>query len=70
MDKVQKYNSFNTNTPSSEFYRNYLGHVSSGLDRLGHFTSVYSRLCQVSPRYNKLYLVRPRKDSFIQFSTV
>jgi hypothetical protein len=25
MDKVQKYNSFNTNTPSSESYRNYLG---------------------------------------------
>jgi len=24
MDKVQKYNSFNTNTPSSESYRNYL----------------------------------------------
>jgi hypothetical protein len=23
MDKVQKYNSFNTNTPSSESYRNY-----------------------------------------------
>jgi len=26
MDKVQKYNSFNTNTPSSESYRNYLGY--------------------------------------------
>jgi hypothetical protein len=25
MDKVQKYNPFNTNTPSSESYRNYLG---------------------------------------------
>jgi len=24
MDKVQKYNSFNTNTPSSESCRNYL----------------------------------------------
>jgi hypothetical protein len=24
MDKVRKYNSFNTNTPSSESYRNYL----------------------------------------------
>jgi len=24
MDKVQKHNSFNTNTPSSESYRNYL----------------------------------------------
>jgi len=23
MDKVQKYKSFNTNTPSSESYRNY-----------------------------------------------
>jgi hypothetical protein len=23
MDKVQKYNLFNTNTPSSESYRNY-----------------------------------------------
>jgi len=23
MDKVQKYNSFNTNTPSSESYRNH-----------------------------------------------
>jgi hypothetical protein len=23
MDKVQKHNSFNTNTPSSEYYRNY-----------------------------------------------
>jgi len=23
MDKVQKYNSFNTNTPSSESYRKY-----------------------------------------------
>jgi hypothetical protein len=28
MDKVQKYNSFNTNIPSSESYRNYL--CSSG----------------------------------------
>jgi hypothetical protein len=27
MDKVQKHNSFNTNTPSSESYRNYLGSV-------------------------------------------
>jgi hypothetical protein len=26
-DKVQKYNSFNTNTPSSESYRNYSGLV-------------------------------------------
>jgi len=26
MDKVQKYNLFNTNTPSSESYRNYLLH--------------------------------------------
>jgi hypothetical protein len=25
MDKVQKHNSFNTNTPSSESYRNYEG---------------------------------------------
>jgi hypothetical protein len=25
MDKVQKYNSFNTNTPSSESYRNFYG---------------------------------------------
>jgi len=24
MDKVQKHNSFNTNTPSSESYRNYV----------------------------------------------
>jgi hypothetical protein len=24
MDKFQKYNSFNTNTPSSESYRNYV----------------------------------------------
>jgi hypothetical protein len=24
MDKVQKHNSFNTNTPSSESYRNYI----------------------------------------------
>jgi len=24
MDKVQKHNSFNTNTPSSESYRNHL----------------------------------------------
>jgi hypothetical protein len=24
MDKVQKHNSFDTNTPSSESYRNYL----------------------------------------------
>jgi len=28
MDKVQKHNSFNTNTPSSESYRN---HVLSGI---------------------------------------
>jgi len=27
MDKVQKYNSFNTNTPSSESYRNYLCNI-------------------------------------------
>jgi len=24
MDKVQKHNSFNTNTPSSESYRNFI----------------------------------------------
>jgi len=24
MDKVQKHNSFNTNTPSSESYKNYI----------------------------------------------
>jgi hypothetical protein len=29
MDKVQKYNSFNTNTPSSESYRNYLTVLTS-----------------------------------------
>jgi hypothetical protein len=29
MDKVQKHNSFNTNTPSSESYRNYLKHSSA-----------------------------------------
>jgi len=28
MDKVQKYNSFNTNTPSSESYRNYFRPLS------------------------------------------
>jgi hypothetical protein len=27
MDKVQKYNSLNTNTPSSESYRNYLSYL-------------------------------------------
>jgi hypothetical protein len=27
MDKVQKHDSFNTNTPLSESYRNYLIHV-------------------------------------------
>jgi hypothetical protein len=27
MDKVQKHNLFNTNTPSSESYRNYLGKI-------------------------------------------
>jgi hypothetical protein len=34
MDKVQKYNSFNTNIPSSESYRNYLccKHVEEGND--------------------------------------
>jgi hypothetical protein len=32
MDKVQKNNSFNTNTPSSESYRNYLtNHLKVGL---------------------------------------
>jgi hypothetical protein len=29
MDKVQKHNSFNTNTPSSESYRNYKTHANS-----------------------------------------
>jgi hypothetical protein len=38
MDKVQKYNSFNTNTPSSESYRNYcLSHVSKILPLLHRF---------------------------------
>jgi len=36
MDKVQKYNSFNTNTPSSESYRNYLG---------GYCTPQDQRIC-------------------------
>jgi hypothetical protein len=30
MDKVQKYNSFNTITPSSESYRNYLAGWKAG----------------------------------------
>jgi hypothetical protein len=29
MDKVQQYNSFNTNTPSLESYRNYLFYFGS-----------------------------------------
>jgi len=33
MDKVQKYNSFNTNTPSSESYRNYLQIICQPLTR-------------------------------------
>jgi hypothetical protein len=36
MDKVQKYNSFNTNTPPSESYRNY-GESSSVIKC--HFTA-------------------------------
>jgi hypothetical protein len=31
MDKVQKYNSFNTNTPSSESYRNYQLRMSENI---------------------------------------
>jgi hypothetical protein len=43
MDKVQKYNSFNTNTPSSESYRNYLN--SAGFCGGGHGLS-----CAAEPR--------------------
>jgi hypothetical protein len=31
MDKVQKHNSFNTNTPSSESYRNHLYALSTSI---------------------------------------
>jgi len=39
MDKVQKYNSFNTNTPSSESYRNYLS-----IDAYGIFSYIQSKI--------------------------
>jgi hypothetical protein len=35
MDKVQKYNSFDTNTPSSESYRNYSGAVFRWVQSIG-----------------------------------
>jgi hypothetical protein len=45
MDKVQKYNSFNTNTPSSESYRNYLDcvelHLKNSLPTIQQFDDYF-----------------------------
>jgi hypothetical protein len=49
MDKVQKYNSFNTNTPSSESYRNY---IVSGLVDIWR---TYEKFVD-SPYYSELEL--------------
>jgi hypothetical protein len=40
MDKVQKYNSFNTNTPSSESYRNY-----NCYNWCIHNSGIHNRVC-------------------------
>jgi hypothetical protein len=54
MDKVQKHNSFNTNTPSSESYRNYQGQEC--VELYLHFPSTSSwRL--PSPIYLFIYLL-------------
>jgi hypothetical protein len=49
MDEVQKHNSFNTNTPSSESYKNYP--LSKSLTEVSGKTS-----CTVTAR--KLFLIR------------
>jgi len=43
MDKVQKYNSFNTNTPSSESYRNYCQKSC----RMPHYKQLWTYLSQM-----------------------
>jgi hypothetical protein len=48
MDKVQKYNSFNTNTPSSESYRNYSRLWSSSPWRPQLHNFKWSNLCHSS----------------------
>jgi hypothetical protein len=53
MDKVQKYNSFNTNTPSSESYREN----KSG-DRQDSFYDEVQRVTDQFPKYHVKNFVR------------
>jgi hypothetical protein len=53
MDKVEKHNSFNTNTPSSESYRNYSYPVGTA----------------GSPRYVVIHLHSPNTSSWRLTST-
>jgi hypothetical protein len=52
MDKVQKYNSFNTNTPSSESYRNYLDPYCLASTNFTEVISLVSCLLQNSYEEN------------------
>jgi hypothetical protein len=70
MDKVQKYNSFNTNTPSSESYRNYQSTVQfwapfwKGVHEVLHTAvSVYvptslERMCRISQNSERISISR------------
>jgi hypothetical protein len=59
MDKVRKYNSFNTNTPSSESYRNY---------RLGVFENRALRIIFATKREEVAGLWRKLHDEFHNMS--
>jgi len=56
MDKVQKHNSFNTNTPSSESYRNYTPFLLLVLLLSPHFLSAYMNSI---PSYTPVYIYDP-----------
>jgi hypothetical protein len=66
MDKVQKYNSFNTNTPSSESYRNYSSQRLALCSVLSHYNTEFTcdimnafRLIVVTPEMGDRPIARP-----------
>jgi hypothetical protein len=73
MDKVQKHNSFNTNTPSSESYRDYLNLCSSlsvtdRFQRHIYQRRKYSLICLIF-RVSPVWSLIPREESGLRMTS-
>jgi len=66
MDKVQKYNSFNTNTPSSESYRNYAYIRLLRSLFLALFVLNNISICNITCNEQELNAEMQRKDNLIE----